>query len=155
MKTIALRFSDNFAPSSGTVVEHQKLIETKGFVWYGKLGAPVSDRICKELLNNREPRILLIHSGKAARYWAYIDQVVKGTPPLEDIPAYYRNQADSFHTWFRILKIEEADKHVLSLCTVASSGAPLTMASRSSMSPYFIIVYADDGEKQTRQEENT
>lgn len=148
MKTIALRFSDNFAPPSGTIAEHRQLIDRRGFVWYGKLGAPVSDRICADLLKNKMPRILLIHSGKTARYWAYIDQVAKVLPPLDAIPAYYRDQADNFHTWFRVQKIEEADKCVMSLCTVASSGAPLSMTSRSSMSPYFIIEYAEDGEAQ-------
>ena len=147
MKTIALRFSDGFATSAGTIAEHKKLIETNGFVWYGKLGSAVSDKVCQEVLENEKPRILLIHSGKTARYWAYIDKVSKETPTLSDIPEYYRDQADVFRTWFRVLKIEEADKGVMSACTVASSGAPLSMASRSSMSPYFIIEYAEGGEE--------
>ena len=86
-----------------------------------------------------------MQSGKPSRYWAYVDKVMKDTPPLYEIPEYYREQAGIFHTWFRILKIEEADKNVMSACTVASSGAPLSLTSRSSMSPYFIIEYAEDG----------
>ena len=42
MKTIALRFSDNFAPLDGTIAEHKKMIELNGYVWYGKLGLKVS-----------------------------------------------------------------------------------------------------------------
>ena len=146
MKTIALRFSDNFAPQSGTIAEHIKCIDQTGHVWYGKLGAAVSDKVCKEILGNDNPRILLIHSGKSSRYWAYVDKVIKSTPPLNGIPEYYREQAGIFHTWFRVLRIEEAEKNVMASCTVASSGAPLSIVSRSSMSPYFIIEYTEDGD---------
>ena len=144
MRTIALRFSDNFAPPDGTIAEHRKCIYKKGFVWYGKLGSPVSERVCTELLENESPRFLLIHSGKSARYWAYTDRIIKSVPALEDVPEYYRFQADSFRTWFRLIDIEEADKSVMSRCRVASSGMLLSIASRSSMSPYFIIDYTDD-----------
>lgn len=142
MRTIALRFSDNFAPPDGTILEHKKCISMNGFVWYGKLGSAVSDKVCKEILGNDTPRILLIHSGRASRYWAYIDRIIKNTPPLTEIPEYYRDKAEIINTWFRVTKIEDASKGVMAACTVASSGAPLTMTSRSSMSPYFIIEYS-------------
>lgn len=147
MNTIALRFSDNFAPPDGTIAEHKKLIETIGFAWYGKLGATVSDKVSHEILENKRPRILLIHSGKAFRYWAYIDKVSKETPALNEIPEYYRDQAEIFKTWFRVRKIEEAEKGVMSSCIVASSGTSLSLASRSSMSPYFIIEYTECGDE--------
>ena len=146
MKTIALRFSDGFAPPTGTIAEHRRVISKKGYVWYGKLGLPVSDRVYNDLIKNEEPKILLIHSGKSSRYWAYIDQMIKHTPPLEDIPDYYRNQAENFRTWFRVLKIEEAEKNVMAACSVLSSGVLLSVASKSSMSPYFIINYTEGGE---------
>lgn len=148
MKTIALRFSDSFAPSAGTIAEHKKCISKTGYVWYGKLGSVVSDKVCKEIMSNESPRILLIHSGKSSRYWAYVDKAIKETPPLHEIPEYYREQASFFHTWFRVLRIEEAEKNVMAACTVASSGAPLSITSRSSMSPYFIIEYTENGGKQ-------
>lgn len=143
MRTIALRFSDSFAPSSGTIEEHRKMISEAGFVWYGKLGATVSDKVCKEILANDSPRILLIHSGKTSRYWAYVDQITKDTPPISGIPEYYRHQTSKFKTWFRLVRIDEADKSVMSACTVVSSSTPLSMASRHSMSPYFIVDYID------------
>ena len=104
MKTNALRFSHNFAPPDGTIVEHKKYINKNGFVWYGKLGANVSDKVCKNLMESKSPRILLIHSGKTDRHWAYVDKVLKETPPVQDIPEYYREMADNFHTWFRVYK---------------------------------------------------
>lgn len=34
MKTIALRFSNNFAPDIGTIEAHNEVIKEKGYVWY-------------------------------------------------------------------------------------------------------------------------
>lgn len=144
MRTIALRFSDNFAPKEGTIKLHQQCIDRIGYVWYGKMGAMVSDKVCSQILENDEPRILLIQSGRSSRYWAYIDKITKETPPASEIPEYYRDQAGIFKTWFRVEKFVEADKNVMSNCIVASSGASLSLASRHSMSPYFIIDHADE-----------
>ena len=67
MKTIALRFADNFAPKEGTIALHKAQIAENGFVWYGKLGNPVSKRVGDMILKQDEPRILLIHSGGVKR----------------------------------------------------------------------------------------
>ena len=139
MKTIALRFSNSFAPECGTIQAHQALIEQNGFVWYGKLGTKVSSGIANIILKNDNSRILLIHSGATQRYWAYIDKIVFSTPPLQEIPEYYRDRAAEFKTWFRVRSFELAPKDILSYCVVSSSGTLLSKASRHSMSPYFII----------------
>ena len=147
MRTIALRFSNNFAPESGTIAEHQKLIDELGYVWYGKLGSKVSLSVISQILDNQKPRVLLIHSGATRRYWAYIDAIQKDTPDPAAIPEYYRDNAHLFKTWFHVIRIEDAAKDVLSKCTVVSSGASLSQASRHSMSPYFIIDYAERNEE--------
>ena len=141
MRTIALRFSNNFAPEAGTIAEHQKILAELGYVWYGKLGATVSSVVTNHILDNEDPKILLIHSGSTGRYWAYIDAIQRETPETSAIPAYYREMADKFNTWFRVTRFDDAPKNILSQCTVASSGASLSQASRHSMSPYFIIDY--------------
>ena len=33
MKTISLRYAENFSPSCGTIKAHQQLIDANGFVW--------------------------------------------------------------------------------------------------------------------------
>ena len=141
MKTISLRYTDNFAPDKGTIVAHQNVLDVKGYVWYGKLGTPISLKIASMLLNNPEPRFLLIHSGAFDRYWIYFDKISREQPIYEDFPDYYHNIADRLKTWFRIIRIEKAEKNVMSKCVVVSSGLPLSDASRHSMSPYFIIEY--------------
>ena len=144
MRTIALRFCDNFAPKEGTISAHEKMIETNGYVWYGKLGSRLSAKTAESIMTNDIPRILLIHSGAADRYWAYIDKIQNEIPNRESIPTYYRNNAEDFKCWFRIIKFEKASRDVLSKCYVASSNAQLTFASKQSMSPFFIIDFHED-----------
>lgn len=143
MRTIALRFSNNFAPVEGTIGAHETVIAEKGYVWYGKLGSRISCKAKADILENDDPRILLIHSGATGRYWAHIDKIQNETPSTDEIPAYYRDRAQDFATWFRVKRFEEAPRNILSQCFVASSGASLSSASRQSMNPYFIIDYIE------------
>lgn len=34
MRTIALRFADNYAPAEGTIKLHEDIINEFGYVWY-------------------------------------------------------------------------------------------------------------------------
>ena len=144
MKTIALRFADNFAPDGGTISAHNEMIEKYGYVWYGKLGSAVSQKVIDEILINKQPRILLIHSGKTGRYWAHVEKIQHDIPEMNKIPGYYRGNAGNFKTWFKVTKFEVAPSNILSICKVASSQRPLSEVSKSSMSPYFIIVLEEN-----------
>ena len=138
MKTIALRFAETFAPAEGTIQAHQAVIDKYGYVWYGKLGSKVAEAKQKEILKSKEPKILLIHSGKQDRYWAYVEEI-KDAPETEVVPEYYRDDIERFKTWFKIIRFEKAENNIMSKCFVVSSKAPLGTASRFSMSPYFYI----------------
>lgn len=144
MKTIALRFGEHFSPDCGTIAAHQQLIDKLGYVWYGKMGSPVAMRIVNELTNQENTKILLISSGKAERYWAYVAEISKMVPPIDGIPEYYRDIAGTFKTWFKVTEFESAPRDIMSKCFVASSGNPLGEVSKHSMSPYFIIEYKED-----------
>jgi len=146
MKTIALRFGEHFAPECGTIAAHQEVIDSLGYVWYGKLGNTISDKNISEVMKNKSPKILLINSGKADRYWANIVEIRKTTPETEGIPQYYRDDTEKFKTWFKVISFEAAPKTIMSQCYVASSGAPLGEVSKHSMSPCFVIEYKDGKE---------
>lgn len=143
MKTVALRFSDKFAPDIGTILAHNEVIDQYGYVWYGKLGSIVSQKVIDDILKNEDPMILLIHSGKADRYWAHIEKIQHDVPNKNQIPGYYRDNAGIFKTWFKVVRFDNAPSDVLSRCIVVSSNRPLTEVSKSSMSPYFIINVED------------
>ena len=144
MKSIALRFGEHFAPECGTIAAHQDIIDKIGYVWYGKLGASVSSRIIEEIKRQEDPKILLINSGKANRYWAHISEVIHEQPPMGEFPAYYNEKFDRMKTWFKVLSFELAPRDVMAQCTVISSGSSLSEASKHSMSPYFKIQYDEE-----------
>lgn len=139
MRTIALRFADNFAPAEGTISAHEAVIEKRGFAFYGKKGARISEKARNMVLANDEPRILLIHSGAAARYWAFISDIQYTQPLYNEFPDYYAGIASSFKTWFKIVRFEKADKDVMTKSIVLSSQNLLSDASKYSMSPYYMI----------------
>lgn len=144
MNTIALRFGETFSPKEGTIQAHMSVINTHGFVWYGKLGSALSDKVKKEILSNEQPRILLIHSGSNKRYWAYVEDISRNKPNLDYVPDYYHHLADNVKAWLKITKIEKAENGVLAKCFVRSSGVQLSFVSQHSMSPYFIITYKEN-----------
>lgn len=139
MKTIALRFGEHFAPECGTIAAHQLVIDKLGYVWYGKMGANISTKVKNEIMKSDKPKILLIRSGKTERYWAYISEISTVTPSKEEIPEYYRDNTNSFKTWFKVFRFDIAAKGVLSKYVVASSQIPVGEVSKHSMSPYYII----------------
>ena len=91
------------------------------------------------LLKNEKPRILLIDSGKTQRYWAVVSDVKKEIPQDGIYPDYYKKDIDNFTIWFKVTEIQPAPSDILSRCTVASSGAILSFASKRSMSSFFMI----------------
>lgn len=144
MKTIALRFGEAFAPLCGTIKAHEEVIKKYGYVWYGKLGTPVSKKVTEDIMKEQVPQILLIQSGKAKRYWAFIEKIQRDIPPLDEIPEYYRRNSQKFKTWFKVRSFVEANKDVMSQCIVVSSKAQLSEVSKYSLSPYFIIEYVQE-----------
>lgn len=146
MDAIALRFAENFAPCCGTIAAHEKVIAKKGYVWYGKLGSPISDKVAAQILENPDPRVLLIHSGASERFWAHVCEITRKYVERDAIPSYYRNKDREIGSWLKVLRFEKAASDVMSRCVVRSSGRPLSLASRYSMSPYFIIDYKESAQ---------
>lgn len=144
MKTISLRFGENFSPECGTIAAHQQIIDKLGFVWYGKMGGSISNKILEELTEQKNTKILLINSGRPERYWAHVSEITKERPPVEGIPEYYRNMTENFKTWFKVTSFEPTSKDIMSKCRVVSSGNTLGDVSKHSMNPYFIIECAED-----------
>ena len=122
MKTIALRFGEYFAPDCGTIAAHENIINEVGYVWYGQMGAAVSDKIINEIMSADKPQILLIRSGKTERYWAKNESIQHTIPNKMEIPEYYRETAGAFKTWFKVKCFEIASKDVMSKCKVSSDG---------------------------------
>lgn len=140
MKTVALRFADNFAPPEGTIAAHKAMIAKKGYVWYGKLGSTISEASIQMVMDNQPAKVLLIHSGTQKRYWAYVDAITRVFPGEGEFPEYYKDKASCIKAWIKMSKIENAPKDILSKCRVLSSGELLSQTSRHSISPYYRII---------------
>ena len=145
MKTIALRFSDNYAPKEGMIYHHQAFIDKYGYVWYGKFGNRILKGLLDDMLENGTNRFLLIKSGSIERYWVYFDEYKQNElPDLNMVPEYYRNDYEKVGCWFKVFKIEKAEKNVLKKCFLISTGCSLSTVSKHSMNPYFKIEYKED-----------
>lgn len=138
VKTVAIRYSDNIAPL-GTIEEHRRVIEKYGFAWFGKFGSPIAAKVAEEIMLLADPRILLIKSGGAERYWACIGEISRTPPPKEHVPNYYQHLRNDIQCWLKVYTFERASKDIMSRCIVASSGRLLSESSKSSLSPFFII----------------
>lgn len=143
MKVLSLRYGENFAPPCGTMSAHKSLISTYGFVWYGKFGCPISKKVVTQVMNEKPTRVLFIKSGTSERYWAEIETITRQCPEERFIPEYYRNMASKIKCWIKIKRIYDAPRDVMSECIVASSGTPLTVASRVSMNPCLLVEYIE------------
>lgn len=108
LKTIALRFSSKFASECETIDDHNEMIRMNGYVWYGKLGNKIATGVFTEILGNEKPKILLIHSGVANRYWAYVNNIRHEISEREGISVYYGNEAEKIRTLFRVTRFEDA-----------------------------------------------
>ncbi len=139
MRTIALRMKEQYAPVCGTVEAHQKLIDQFGYVWYGKMGPAISDQVANEIMWNKDPMILLFQVEDPEYHWAHVLQITKQMPPEDEIPVYYRGEAEQVGTWFQIDYFKKAGKDVMSKYHVVSTGNTLENALRQRTSPYFVI----------------
>lgn len=144
IKTIALRFSDNYAPLEGTIKLHQDVIYKFGYAWYGKFENSLSQKNIDMLFKMEEKKFLLIKSGCQERYWVYFEDIRKENININAVPSYYRNDIKRIKCWFRILEFEKVDSKVMSKCFVISNGALLSNTSKYSMSPYFVIDCKED-----------
>ncbi len=139
MRTIALRLKEQYAPICGTVAVHQKLTDQFGYVWYGKMGPAISENTAKAIMKNEDPRILLFQDDGQKCYWAHIMSITRQTPPKDQIPVYYRDDADQVGTWYQVSSFEKVEKDVMDRYHVKSSGNTLRNASQQSASQYFVI----------------
>lgn len=136
MRTICLRFSDAFAPKEGTIRLHQEEIEKNGYVWYGKLGNKISEKVLNEIVKSESKKILLVKSGSTERYWATV--VAFDYEYQKEHPSYYTDYM-FMKTWLKITKIEKAPDDIINRCTVASTKKCLADIFKKTMSACFIV----------------
>ena len=139
MKTIVLRFSDSFAPKEGTLAEHQKMITSFGFVWWGKRGPRISQKVVKETISDGKGKVLLVRGGTKEKYWATVEEISDGCPQKSMVPEYYRGDIAFYGSFLKITKIERAEEDVLEHLYVCTTGARMSDIINRAMASYFIV----------------
>lgn len=145
MRTVSIRFGENFAPPCGTIEAHLEILREKGFVWYGKLGAPINSAITKELLKDGPVDFLLIKSGTFDRYWLTVSKIERIEPNKSEYPSYYWEFGPKIKCWLKVTGIRKAEQDVMSKCLVVSSKRRLSEVSKGSLNPCLHIEYYPDG----------
>ena len=141
MKTIVLRFSDSFAPKDGTLAEHQKMIKEHGFVWWGKRGPRISQKVVKDIIADGKGKVILVRGGTKEKYWATIEEISDGCPQKSMVPEYYRGDVAFYGSFLKIVSIERAEENVLENCFVCTTGAKMSDIINKAMASYFIVDY--------------
>ena len=139
MKTIALRYSDNYAPADGTIIEHQKIIDANGYVWYGKFGNKISPSVVEDILASREPKIIFIKSGFSELFYAYIQDIQYNLNDYTSVPKYYKADYGRVGVWFKINKFEKINMEEIKKYYIVSSKKRLDDSTKHCMSSSFIV----------------
>lgn len=129
---LLMRFSDNLAPSDGTIKEHLKIINKYGHVWFGKIGRKIGNagqnQIYDQIKNNKKSYLFLCKAKE--RDYMYIGQIldIKGSiesKELNKVPPYYRDKVDMISLWLKIGKFWQSKKSLLNKI-YGSYGLPIS-----------------------------
>lgn len=102
---VVLKFSE--AIKTNCMEEHIRVIEEKGFCWYGKVGKSISEKIIN-LIMNSENRNMLFYK-KNGLYIAKVEAVTDKVQ-VENVPEYYKDllysEMNYPNTFFKISKLK-------------------------------------------------
>lgn len=121
-KTVILRFRDLVTEVGGTLSRHRKIIDSRGFVWWGwwnKAGETVPAAAFQRLnavARSGPTEILLLDSGRGLLFSGRCAEIkwdtnVERIPsPEEDAtPEYYRDQ--EYFAWFKLTSLDESPQN--------------------------------------------
>ena len=146
---LIIRFSDSFIKSSTTIVEHQKIIDEYGFVWFGKMGHPILESR-SELLNlqvkKHVPTFVFLAKGNRNKYNVYqakLELSSRIMPENEQylIPDYYSSFELFKHIrfWVKLNEIKEVEFSILAQYKVIRSAYSIKESLVKSSSGHFFI----------------
>lgn len=141
VSTLVLRFRDLVTSPGGTIDEHQKVIDRRGFVWWGwwsKAGESIPDEVFRQLaLQARSGEgltVLLLDTGRLQLLSAHCKEMhwdphhqpqsaVDATGDAEATPSYYKDRACL--AWFKFDSINTdplPEEHLRRYAYVAAPG---------------------------------
>jgi hypothetical protein len=146
---ILMRFSDKLGAIEDTIEVHNKIIEKRGSVWFGKmgktLGVPHVERINKQREEGISTHLYLVQkSPKVYEVYRGIVITARRTCPIKEknlIPDYYEQNhiLKYMRLWIKLSKLEQMEPVILRNLRIANSGLPASETLRTSMAAMFIV----------------
>jgi len=145
----AVRFSDNLFSVGNVVERHNELVKHLGYVWFGKMGMPISqnriDMVNQQIQNNIPTNLFLVQGNrKKSNYFkANLLSVARELPKSDkgSFPKYYNENKIIKHiqTWFKITEIYPIDSSEINNLKAISSINPLGETLVRSSTGYFMV----------------
>lgn len=146
-ESIILRYTDKNAPKGGTMRAHAEICAAKGYVWYGKIGVPLSRDRLNKIIKAGDAVVFFIEARSGDLFKATLSDTMRSVPDAGSVPAYYAQHYDSVGTWLKLTEISESSREELNRYVIASSGMPIVSTVRNSMSSFFYIRRKNGGTK--------
>lgn len=146
---LLLRFSDSILKGGDTIMEHNQVVNRAGAVWFGKMGATVSQTYI-DILNGQVqeniPTYIYLVKGNRRKSTGYRGELILASKTLPEgeeplVPFYYAELdiPKYVNFWVKIKEITPVDSSDLNKMQVASSLSPLGEGLARSSSGHFFI----------------
>jgi hypothetical protein len=146
---LLLRFSDMLLKEGDTIREHNKLVQSDGAVWFGKMGATVSDTSISSLnqqIEDNIPTYVYLVKGNRKKPSSFRAELIIASKELPKnefllVPSYYKNLniLEFIHFWVKIKEIIPQQFADLEKMRVVSSVFPLPETLVRSSCGHFLI----------------
>ena len=148
-KHILLRYNDHL--KYDTIKCHKEVIDQSGYVWFGKIGSPVSKEYiasCKGLINSEQKIELFLLKSKSNKNTLYKTNILDLTnsdltksTERNFIPEYYRDANYNIKCWFKLNRFLKLPTSYLGKLSVSSSGMSVLESINTSMSGILYVEY--------------
>lgn len=146
---LLLRFSDMLLKEGDTILEHNKIVESNGFVWFGKMGTPVASKsiaILNQQVEKGIPTYVYLIKGNRKKPLAFLAELIiaaRELPKREIIftPSYYKDLEliKYMHFWVKMKQIIPIEFSRLERMRAISSVYPLPETLIKSSCGHFLI----------------
>jgi|GEM_PF-524360 len=139
-KILLLRYSD--FQGNDTIKEHQKVIETQGYCWFGKFGKKISPKYLSTFMEDNTPCTVFLYTA-GVLHKCQMNEVSYERPD-SGYPDYYDSflfQKENFtpQVFFKLTSIEPITLDSLEQYVVVSSGKAIIYDLKKTISSFIII----------------
>ncbi len=146
---LVIRFSDSRFRIEDVVDAHNEIVSNVGYVWFGKMGLPISvtkiDHLKQQIAIKRPTFVYLVKNFrmKSSFYKANILDITRQLPAIEveNFPNYYRQYdlINYIKTWLKISKVVPVNSEEIDNIKVVKSVFTLRETLSRSASGHFWV----------------